>query len=403
MDELENTGTQSRPNDGAGQDGQNQKKRSRSGRRNRWRRNRNRKDRNREAAAPQEPETEETAGEEETPEAEPEEELFYPEAEPETEPEAEEPQAAEPPAAPAEEKVPVEIIGICFKEKGKVYYFDPKGEKYQDGDRVIVETARGIEYAFVSGENRIIHAGQLFAPLKPVLRRATESDTAHYEENLRRAKDALAVCEKKIAAHGLEMKLIDAEFAFDNSKLLFYFTADGRVDFRELVKDLASVFRTRIELRQIGIRDEAKMIGGIGVCGRPFCCHSFLPDFVQVSIKMAKEQNFSINSAKMTGNCGRLMCCLHYEYETYLEEIAKTPKVDTVVRTPDGDGVVTEVIPLSGLVRVKLQNTVGNQTRLYHRDKVTAIGKMNWKTGVITPIAPPEEGKPAQPGDPNKK
>ncbi|MBQ4290141.1 MAG: stage 0 sporulation family protein [Clostridia bacterium] len=400
-EKKENIGIPSRPEDGTGQDGQTKK--SRSGRRNRWRRNRHRRDWNREAARPQEtvaeePEEEEAAAEPDTAEEEP-----ILEAEPEEEREPEELPAEELPAEPAEEKVPVEIVGVCFKEKGKVYYFDPKGEKYQDGDRVIVETARGIEYAFISGENRIIHAGQLFAPLKPVIRRATESDTVHYEENLKKAKDALAVCEKKIAAHELEMKLVDAEYAFDNSKLLFYFTADGRVDFRELVKDLASVFRTRIELRQIGIRDEAKMIGGIGVCGRPFCCHAFLPDFVQVSIKMAKEQNFSINSAKMTGNCGRLMCCLHFEYETYLEEIAKTPKVDTVVKTPDGDGVVTEVIPLSGLVRVKLQNTVSNTARLYHRDKVTPIGKMNWKTGVITPFAPPEEEKPVQSGEATPK
>ena len=200
-----------------------------------------------------------------------------------------------------------------------------------------------------------------------------------------RGQAVVAVCKEKIIEHNIEMKLIDVEYTFDNNKLLFYFTADGRVDFRELVKDLASIFRTRIELRQIGIRDEAKLMGGLGVCGRPFCCHSFLSDFVQVSIKMAKEQNLSLNSAKISGTCGRLMCCLRYEYDVYEEEIRKTPKMDAVVETPDGEAVVCEVIPLAGLVRVKfLGNHSDMPPKLFHRDDVSVKGKMNWKSGTVT-------------------
>ena len=248
-----------------------------------------------------------------------------------------------------------------------------------------METARGIEFGFVVTANRIVMASDIVSPLKKILRMATEEDRAHYEENNRRREEAFAVCKEKIIEHGIDMKLIDVEYTFDNNKLLFYFTADGRVDFRELVKDLASIFRTRIELRQIGIRDEAKLMGGLGVCGRPFCCHSFLSDFVQVSIKMAKEQNLSLNSAKISGTCGRLMCCLRYEYDVYEEEIRKTPKMDAVVETPDGEAVVYEVIPLAGLVRVKF---IGNRSdmppKLYHRDDVRVKGKMNWKSGTIT-------------------
>ena len=282
-------------------------------------------------------------------------------------------------------KTPVEIVGVRFKAAGKVYYFDPDGAVYRENDEVIVETARGIEFGFVVTANRIVMASDIVSPLKKILRMATEEDRAHYEENNRRREEAFAVCKEKIIEHGIDMKLIDVEYTFDNNKLLFYFTADGRVDFRELVKDLASIFRTRIELRQIGIRDEAKLMGGLGVCGRPFCCHSFLSDFVQVSIKMAKEQNLSLNSAKISGTCGRLMCCLRYEYDVYEEEIRKTPKMDAVVETPDGEAVVYEVIPLAGLVRVKF---IGNRSdmppKLYHRDDVRVKGKMNWKSGTIT-------------------
>ncbi len=288
-------------------------------------------------------------------------------------------------------KSPVEIVGVRFKAAGKVYYFDPDGAVYRENDEVIVETARGIEFGFVVTANRIVMASDIVSPLKKILRMATEEDRAHYEENNRRREEAFAVCKEKIIEHGIDMKLIDVEYTFDNNKLLFYFTADGRVDFRELVKDLASIFRTRIELRQIGIRDEAKLMGGLGVCGRPFCCHSFLSDFVQVSIKMAKEQNLSLNSAKISGTCGRLMCCLRYEYDVYEEEIRKTPKMDAVVETPDGEAVVYEVIPLAGLVRVKF---IGNRSdmppKLYHRDDVRVKGKMNWKSGTVTYLDDPK-------------
>ena len=284
----------------------------------------------------------------------------------------------------AESKTPVEIVGVRFKAAGKVYYFDPDGALYREDDTVIVETARGIEFGFVVTPNRTVMASDIVSPLKKILRMATDEDRAHYEENNRR-EEAFAVCRDKIAEHGIEMKLVDVEYTFDNNKLLFYFTADGRVDFRELVKDLAAVFRTRIELRQIGIRDEAKLMGGLGVCGRPFCCHSFLSDFVQVSIKMAKEQNLSLNSAKISGTCGRLMCCLRYEYDVYEEEIRKTPKMDAVVETPDGEAVVCEVIPLAGLIRVKFLGSRSDMPpKLFHRDNVRVKGKMNWKSGSIT-------------------
>ncbi len=283
------------------------------------------------------------------------------------------------------EKTPVEIVGVRFKPAGKVYYFDPDHASYRENDEVIVETARGIEFGFVVTANRTVMASDIVSPLKKILRMATAEDREHYEENNRRREEAFAVCKEKIIEHNIEMKLIDVEYTFDNNKLLFYFTADGRVDFRELVKDLASIFRTRIELRQIGIRDEAKLMGGLGVCGRPFCCHSFLSDFVQVSIKMAKEQNLSLNSAKISGTCGRLMCCLRYEYDVYEEEIRKTPKMDAVVETPDGEAVVCEVIPLAGLVRVKfLGNHSDMPPKLFHRDDVSVKGKMNWKSGTVT-------------------
>lgn len=253
-----------------------------------------------------------------------------------------------------EESVVVyEIVGIRFKSTGKIYYFDPQGMQFGEKDPVIVETSRGLEYGIVAIDNKTVSETEVVLPLRPVIRRATEEDDKIYEENKRKEKEAAKICVEKIAEHGLEMKLVDVEYTFDNSKLLFYFTADGRVDFRELVKSLASVFRTRIELRQIGIRDETKMIGGLGVCGRPFCCKKFLDDFVQVSIKMAKEQNLSLNSQKISGACGRLMCCLRYEHEVYEEELSKLPKVDSLVDTPDGRGFVCEIVPLSGVVKVK--------------------------------------------------
>jgi len=253
-------------------------------------------------------------------------------------------------------KEEVEVIGIRFKQSGKIYYFDPDGVKYEEGVGAIVETARGIEYGFVAQTNKFVPISEIVPPLRKALRVATPDDDKKYENNKIRQAEALKICNEKIAHHKLEMKLIDAEYTFDNNKLLFYFTADGRVDFRELVKDLAAIFKCRIEMRQMGIRDEAKVLGGLGICGRPFCCHSFLSDFVQVSIKMAKEQNLSLNSSKISGTCGRLMCCLRYEHEIYSEENRKTPKVDSIVETPDGLGTVVETIPLQGIVKVKLHN-----------------------------------------------
>lgn len=272
-----------------------------------------------------------------------------------------------------DERTEYEIIGVRFKENGKTYFFDPKGVRASVGDRVIVETARGIEYGFVTVPNRMIEACKVVLPLRPVIRTATADDTARYEVNCEKEKEAFSICEDKIAARKLEMKLVDVEYTFDNSKLLFYFTADGRIDFRDLVKDLAAVFKTRIELRQIGIRDETKMIGGLGVCGRPYCCKKFLNDFVQVSIKMAKEQNLSLNSQKISGACGRLMCCLRYEHDVYEEEIQKTPKMDAYVETPDGKGNICEANPLTGIVKVRLEETQGIRT--YSRDDVTVIPK----------------------------
>ena len=264
-----------------------------------------------------------------------------------------------------------EIIGVKFREAGKIYYFSPGKLKINAGDHVIVETARGVEYGFVAQGNRMVDSSKIVLPLRTALRVATSDDTDRYESNKKLEEEALPICKKKIEDHGLDMKLVDAEYTFDNSKLIFYFSAEARVDFRELAKDLASVFRTRIELRQIGIRDEAKMLGGLGVCGRPFCCASFLSDFVQVSIKMAKEQNLSLNSSKISGTCGRLMCCLRYEHETYEAEIAKTPKIDATVKTPDGIGTVTETSPLTGFIKVK----IGDSIKAFHRDSVTVIKK----------------------------
>lgn len=260
----------------------------------------------------------------------------------------------------------VEIIGISFRGSTKVYYFASNGNIAKLGDNAIVETARGLEYGKVTLANSFVKREALVLPLKNVIRIADKNDDLRYEANREKEKEAFDICAKKILEHKLDMKLIDVEYTFDNTKLLFYFTSDDRVDFRELVKDLASYFRTRIELRQIGIRDEAKIMGGLGICGRPFCCNTFLPDFVQVSIKMAKEQNLSLNSAKISGACGRLMCCLRYEYDTYQEETRRMPRVDTVLLTPDGVGTVTEIKPLQNTVKVVLQNDNEKTPRVYH-------------------------------------
>ncbi len=247
-----------------------------------------------------------------------------------------------------------EVIGVRFKDVGKVYYFDPKGIQMKKGDRAIVETARGLECGEVAMENRDVSDDNIVFPLKTVIRKATEEDLKKVQENEKKQKEAFAICEKKIAAHKLEMKLVDVEYTFDNNKILFYFTADGRVDFRGLVKDLAAVFRTRIELRQIGVRDEAKMLGGLGICGKPFCCSTFLGEFQPVSIKMAKEQGLSLNPVKISGTCGRLMCCLKYEQKAYEDLLRTTPKTGALVSTPEGRGVVTEQNLITGVLKVRL-------------------------------------------------
>ena len=248
----------------------------------------------------------------------------------------------------------VKVIGVRFRTAGKIYYFDPLNFQVKRGDHVIVETARGVEYGTVVGSPREVEDDKVVQPLKPVLRVATERDDEQEAGNKAKEKEAFKICQEKIRKHGLEMKLIDAEYTFDNNKVLFYFTADGRVDFRELVKDLASVYRTRIELRQIGVRDEAKMLGGLGICGRPFCCSSFLGEFQPVSIKMAKEQSLSLNPTKISGTCGRLMCCLKYEQNCYEEFLRTTPKVGAYVETADGKGRVCETNLLTGILKVQL-------------------------------------------------
>ena len=277
------------------------------------------------------------------------------------------------PEAPEEPKI--EVVGIRFKSSGKTYYFAPGGVSLRIGSHAIVETARGLEYGEVAIANTFVNESETVPPLRPVIRKATDADVKHHEENKEKEDAAFRICNEKINAHGLDMKLIDAQYTFDNTKLLFYFTSSGRVDFRELVKDLASVFRTRIELRQIGIRDEAKMVGGLGLCGRPLCCTLFLSDFGQVSIKMAKEQNLSLNSSKISGICGRLMCCLRYEHDTYEYEIKRTPPVDSLVRTVDGVGVVTEINPLAATIKVKLTASPDTPTKSYKRDEVTVLKK----------------------------
>ena len=247
----------------------------------------------------------------------------------------------------------IRVIGVRFRTAGKIYFFDPMKFDIKKYDHVIVETARGIEYGTVVSEPKEVPNEKVIQPLKPVLRVATPQDDEQEAANKIKEKDAFRVCLEKIAKHGLEMKLIDAEYTFDNNKVLFYFTADGRIDFRELVKDLASVFKTRIELRQIGVRDETKIVGGIGICGRPLCCHTHLSEFIPVSIKMAKEQNLSLNPTKISGVCGRLMCCLKHEEETYEELNRKLPNVGDFVTTDDGyKGEVASVNVLRQLVKV---------------------------------------------------
>lgn len=280
-----------------------------------------------------------------------------------------------------------EIVGVRFKNAGKVYYFSPAGFALEKGGMVMVETSRGIECGEVVIPNRQIADDAVPASLKPVLRPASEDDLRRVKENGEKEKRAMRVCQEKIQAHKLDMKLVDVEYAFDGSKILFYFTSDGRVDFRSLVKDLAGVFKTRIELRQIGVRDEAKMLGGLGPCGRPICCGTFLGDFQPVSIKMAKEQGLSLNPAKISGSCGRLMCCLAYEQKSYEYLNSITPQVGSIVRTPDGEGTVIEVNVVAGTLKVR-SNVEILAPRIYKRDECVYV-----RGGKRTPLPADKEDK----------
>ncbi len=267
-----------------------------------------------------------------------------------------------------------EIISVKFKNGGKVYYFEPNGVTAKTGDDVIVETSKGLEYAICADGNHMVEDTLLIPPLRPVIRVATEDDKRRHEENCRREKEAFEVCEKKIAEHGLDMKLVDVEYGFDGNKILFFFTSDGRVDFRDLVKDLAGVFKTRIELRQIGVRDEAKMLGGLGICGRPFCCSQFLDDFHPVSIKMAKTQGLSLNPTKISGTCGRLMCCLKYEQCAYEDLVKGAPKVDAFVETPAGKASVTAVNLLRRNAKVRLEDSNDTTLKTFSFDEIEVLG-----------------------------
>lgn len=264
------------------------------------------------------------------------------------------------------------VIGVKFKEGGRVYYFDPIDKNPAVGSLVVVETSRGTECGTVTMSRCEVDDEQIVKPLKRMVRTANESDIKMAEENRKKEADAAIICQKKIAHHKLDMKLVDVECAFDGSKILFYFTADGRVDFRELVKDLASVFHTRIELRQIGVRDEAKMLGGLGICGQPFCCSRFLDGFQPVSIKMAKEQGLSLNPTKISGSCGRLMCCLKYEQEAYEYLNKITPRVGSTVDTPDGRGTVVEASLLTGKLKVKTDEE-SDATKTFNRGEVKPV------------------------------
>ena len=265
----------------------------------------------------------------------------------------------------------IKIVGVRFRKAGKIYYFDPAGMEIETGTHVIVETARGIEFGTVMIPPREMEEDGVVQPLKPVIRIATEADEITEQKNMEKEKEAFQICLEKIAKHKLEMKLVEAEYTFDNNKLLFYFTADGRIDFRELVKDLASVFRTRIELRQIGVRDETKILGGIGICGRPLCCSTYLSEFIPVSIKMAKEQNLSLNPTKISGVCGRLMCCLKNEEETYEYLNSRLPNVGDYVTTIEGlKGEVQSVSVLRQLVKVIVEVNDEKEIREYKVDEL---------------------------------
>ena len=280
----------------------------------------------------------------------------------------------------------VEIISVRFKSGGKEYYFNPNGVQFQVGDGVIVETTRGTEYAQCIRENNMIDEIELTAPLRPVVRKAEPEDLLVLEKNREREKKALSICQQKITEHGLDMKLVRAEYAFDGGKVVFYFTSEGRVDFRALVKDLAGTLHTRIELRQIGVRDEAKLLGGLGICGKPFCCSQFLEEFQPVSIKMAKTQNLSLNPTKISGTCGRLMCCLKYEQEAYEDLVPHAPKQESFVETPDGAGTVSGINLLRQTVQVRLESDP-ETPRTYHNCELCIVrsGKGRRPEGYVEP------------------
>ena len=280
----------------------------------------------------------------------------------------------------------VEIISVRFKNGGKEYYFNPNGTQFQVGDGVIVETTKGTEYAQCVRANSMIDEIELTAPLRPVVRRAAPEDLRTLEKNREREKHAMTVCQQKIAEHGLDMKLVRAEYGFDGGKVLFFFTSEGRVDFRALVKDLAATLHTRIELRQIGVRDEAKLLGGLGICGKPFCCSQFLEEFQPVSIKMAKTQNLSLNPTKISGTCGRLMCCLKYEQEAYEDLVKRAPKQESFVETPDGAGTVSGVNLLRQTSQVRLESDP-ESPRTYHNCELCVIrsGKGKRPEGYVEP------------------
>ncbi|MBQ2158059.1 MAG: stage 0 sporulation family protein [Oscillospiraceae bacterium] len=267
-----------------------------------------------------------------------------------------------------------EVISVRFKNKGKVYFFDPAGVTAKQGDSLVVETAKGLEFAECVAGNHQVDDAAVRAPLRPVIRLATAEDERLAAENRAKEAESFDICRRKIEERNLEMKLVDVEFNFEGNKILFFFTSDGRVDFRELVKDLAGVFKTRIELRQIGVRDEARMLGGLGICGRPFCCAQFLDDFQPVSIKMAKTQGFSLNPAKISGACGRLMCCLKYEEDAYEELVKLVPKVDSFVDTPAGKGSVIDVNLLKSTVRVKIDDSSELMIKTFNASEITVLG-----------------------------
>lgn len=272
----------------------------------------------------------------------------------------------------------IKVVGVRFKKAGKIYYFNPGDIDVPHSDFVIVETARGVEFGHVVVGPKEISEDEIVAPLKDVLRVATDEDFDTHRENKRRTADAMEICKRKIGDHGLEMNLIDVEYTFDRNKIIFYFTAEGRVDFRELVKDLAAIFKTRIELRQIGVRDEAKMLGGIGPCGRETCCKQFLGEFEPVSIKMAKEQSLSLNPTKISGICGRLMCCLKYEQETYEELLDKMPKLGTIVKTKKGIGPIVATYTLLEKAKVRVRLEDGSEDLLvFHLDEIETTGKVD--------------------------